>query len=221
MHHQRFTDRVDAGRRLARELSKQRLDRNGLVLGLPRGGVVVAAEVADVLDLPLDVFVVRKLGVPGRPELAMGALAPGNEVIINRDLVNQLYIEPADIGQAIEEERRELERRERLYRGGRPSPATTGRTVVLVDDGLATGATMTAAVKAIRKTHPEKLLVAAPVAADDTAEALSHIADDVICLLTPESFRAVGLWYEQFEQTTDDEVRALLLAAGARHPTGA
>ena len=180
------------------------------MLALPRGGVPVAYEVARALDAPLDVFVVRKLGLPGQEELAMGAVATGGVRVLNEQLVRALRI-PDDVIEAVTaSERAELERRERLYRGDRPPLDVRGRTVILVDDGLATGATMQAAIQALRPQQPARIVVAVPTAAWETCEALKVQADEVVCAVTPDPFYAVGMWYEDFSQTTDDEVRALL-----------
>jgi predicted phosphoribosyltransferase len=186
---------------------------DAIVLGLPRGGVPVAFEIAETLGAPLDVFVVRKLGVPGHEELALGAIASGGVRVVNRRVVEQLSI-PLDRVEAIAaDEGRELARRERGYRGERPPPDLTGRTVILVDDGLATGATMLAAIRAVRQQRPARVVVAVPVAPQEVCEALRREADDLACLLTPAVFRSVGTWYDDFSQTSDDEVRALLRAA--------
>jgi predicted phosphoribosyltransferase len=181
-----------------------------VVLALPRGGVPVAAEVARALGAPLDVLLVRKLGVPGHEEYAMGALAPGGVRILNDEVVSQLGIPPWSIARATEREMRELERRERLYRAGRGPLQLRGRTVILVDDGLATGATMRAAIAALRILEPARIVVAVPVAARESCEALRQEADEVVCAVMPEPFHAVGLWYEDFPQTSDEEVRRLL-----------
>jgi predicted phosphoribosyltransferase len=209
---QRFYDRVEAGRALAEELA-----RNGyanrddlLVLALPRGGVPVAYEVAEALGAPLDVFIVRKLGVPGHEELAMGAIGPGGVRIINDDVVETLQIPQHAIDRAIRAEQGELERRTQDYRDDRPAPDVRGKTVLLIDDGLATGSTMRAAAAALRQQRPAQIVVAVPVAAAETCEKFRGEVDDVICAATPEPFRAVGLWYEHFPQTTDQEVRELL-----------
>jgi predicted phosphoribosyltransferase len=183
------------------------------VLGLPRGGVPVAFEIARALAAPLDVLVVRKLGVPGREELAMGAITGSGGRVVNSALVEALGI-PADRVEAIEAaERRELARRERVYRGERPAPALGGRTVILVDDGLATGATMLAAILAVQQQRPARTVVAVPVAQHDVCAALRREADEVVCLLSPPEFRSVGTWYDDFSQTRDDEVRTLLARA--------
>jgi erythromycin esterase-like protein/predicted phosphoribosyltransferase len=205
-----FRDRREAGRRLAAKLAAYANRPDVLVLALPRGGVPVAYEVARALRAPLDVFVVRKLGVPGYEELAMGAVATGGARVLNDDIVTALRIPPYMIDAVADREHEELRRRERVYRGGRPPPELRGRTVILVDDGLATGATMLAAIKALRQLQPARIVVAVPTAAPDTCEALRAVVDDVVCAITPEPFQAVGRWYEDFSQTTDDEVRELL-----------
>ena len=205
-----FRDRRDAGRRLAEQLAAYGNRSDVTVLALPRGGVPVGYEVARALDAPLDVFVVRKLGVPGYDEVAMGAIATGGVRVLNDDLIAQVAI-PADVVDAVaERERAELMRRERLYRGGRPSPDVRGRTVILVDDGLATGATMMAAIEALRKLEPGRIVVAVPIASRDACEEMRRQADEVVCARTPEPFHAVGRWYEDFSQTSDAEVRELL-----------
>jgi predicted phosphoribosyltransferase len=207
-----FADRRQAGRLVAANLSSRYGSRSDVVvLALPRGGVPVAAEVADVLGAPLDVFIVRKLGVPGRPELAMGAVATGGVVVLNRDLIRALAIPDHMIETIAAEELQELARREREYRGDRPPPDVNGRIVLVVDDGLATGASMFAAITALRQQHPARLVVAVPIASRDTCERLVGHVDEVVCVITPEPFHAVGLWYDDFSQTTDDEVRDLLV----------
>jgi predicted phosphoribosyltransferase len=211
----RFRDRAEAGRLLARELSAYGGRTDVLVLALPRGGVPVAFEVARALGAPLDVFVVRKLGVPGQEELAMGAIAQGGVCVVNETVVRQLHVRAGDLDAVAAAETRELERRERLYRGGRPPLDVRGRTVILVDDGLATGATMHAAVRALRAQGPAAIVVAAPVAAPETCAALSGPADDCVCVLRPAALRGVGLWYEDFTQTGDAEVKELLERARA------
>ena len=207
-----FTNRADAGRQLAARLDVYAGRSDVVVLGLPRGGVPVAAEVAARLAAPLDVFLVRKLGVPGHPELAMGAIAEGGVMVISTGIVADLGIPRTAIDQVAVRERLELERRDTQYRGGRRRPALAGRTVILIDDGLATGATMEAAVMALREQQPARIVVAAPVGASDACERLGRVADEVVCAWTPESFMAVGQWYQNFEQTSDEEVRALLAA---------
>jgi len=209
----RFLDRRDAGRQLAAKLSVFGDDPSVLVLGLPRGGVPVAYEVARALRAPLDVFVVRKLGVPGHRELAMGAIASGGWQVLNLDVIESLGISPDAVGSAAERELLELDRQQRAYRGSLPFPAMAGRTVIVVDDGLATGSTMRAAVGALRQGNPGRIVVAAPVAAAATAESLREDADSVVCLDTPPDFHAVSMWYEDFSQTSDEEVRNLLQAA--------
>jgi len=206
----RFRDRREAGRVLAQELAAYARRPDVVVLALPRGGVPVAYEVARALGAPLDVFLVRKLGVPGHEELAMGAVATGGVRVLNDQVVRALGIPPDVIDMVAAWEQQELARRERLYRGDRPPPDVKGRTVVLVDDGLATGATMRAALAALRQQQPARRVVAVPTAAAQTCDALRTEADDVVCATTPEPFDAVGFWYEDFSQTTDDEVRELL-----------
>lgn len=206
----RFRDRRDAGRKLAEKLTSQVNAPNVLVLALPRGGVPVADEVARALKAPLDIFLVRKLGVPGHEELAMGAVATGGISVLNREIIRGLDIPDNAIEAIAAREQQELSRRELLYRDGRPGPDVRDRTVILVDDGLATGATMRAAVQALRRQHPARIVAAVPTASPDTCEALKAEADEIVCAMTPEPFVAVGYWYEDFTQTTDDEVRALL-----------
>jgi putative phosphoribosyl transferase len=210
-----FRDRADAGRQLLSGLGAYQGRPDLLVLGLPRGGIPVAYEVARGLGAPLDVFVVRKLGVPGQEELAMGAIATGGVRVVNRDVVDALHIPPDVLDRAAVEETRELERRERSYRGERPEPQVAGRTVILVDDGLATGSTMRAAVAALRQQGPSRVIVAVPVAAPSTCAELRREVEDIVCLETPEPFMAVGRFYHDFSQTTDDEVRERLAAARA------
>jgi len=210
----RFRDRTEAGRRLAERLTAYADRPDVLVLALPRGGVPVAYEVARALRAPLDVFLVRKLGVPGYEELAMGAVATGGVRVLNDQIVAGLRIPDHVIEAVAEAEQRELARRERVYRGDRPPPDVRHRTVILVDDGLATGATMQAAIKALRALPPARIVVAVPTGSPETCEQLKAQADDVICAITPEPFHAVGLWYEDFTQTTDEEVRDLLARAG-------
>lgn len=212
MKRERFRHRTDAGRQLAEKLAAYANRPDVLVLALPRGGVPVGFEVARALGAPLDVFLARKLGVPGHEELAMGAVATGGLRVLNNDIVSGLGISEHQIAAAVTRELQELARREWLYRGDRPPPDVGGRTVILVDDGLATGATMRAAVHALRQRQPARIVAAVPTASRDTCEALKAEADDVVCAMTPEPFFAVGHWYDDFTQTTDDEVRGLLAA---------
>jgi putative phosphoribosyl transferase len=205
-----FHDRVDAGKALARHLSKYAGRPDVTVLALPRGGVPIGYEVARALGAPLDVFIVRKLGVPGQEEYAMGAVASGGVRVLNEDVVRSLRLSDTAVERITAKELTELNRRERLYRGDRPELDLTGRTVILVDDGLATGSTMKAAVKALKARGPARTVVAVPVAAPDTCEELRREVDEVVCAVTPEPFRAVGLWYEDFSQTSDEEVHDLL-----------
>ena len=205
-----FADRREAGRVLATRLSEYVGRSDVIVLALPRGGVPVAFEVAQALGAPLDVFVVRKLGLPGQEEFAMGALASGGVRILDEETIRLAGVSAEELRWVTEFEQAELERRERRYRGDRPFPDLTGRTVILVDDGLATGATMRAAVTALRQEGPARVVVAVPVAARETCDAFREIADDIVCAMTPERFRAVGLWYSDFSQTTDEEVHELL-----------
>jgi predicted phosphoribosyltransferase len=214
----RFRDRVDAGRVLARELEDYKGRPDVLVLALPRGGVPVAFEVARELGVPLDVFVVRKLGMPGHEEYAIGAIATGGVRIINEEAISTFGVTDAEIEAVTAEERLELERRERRYRDGRAAPDIAGKTVILVDDGLATGSTMRAAVEALRQEEPARVVVAVPTAAPETCQEIAALVDDMVCAMTPEPFYAVGLWYDDFGQTTDEEVHDLLaIAAGATH----
>jgi putative phosphoribosyl transferase len=205
-----FADRREAGAELAARLLAYDDRDDVVVLALPRGGVPVAYEVAKALRAPLDVFLVRKLGVPGHEELAMGAIATGGVRVLNEGVVRWYGIPPAVIDRAAQEEQQELQRREAAYRAGRPRLDLAGRTVLLVDDGLATGSTMKAAVEAARAQSPRRIVVAAPVGAPDTCRDLGAVADEIVCVRTPEPFSAVGLWYAHFAQTTDDEVRELL-----------
>jgi predicted phosphoribosyltransferase len=206
----RFADRRDAGRALALALRQYAGRHDVVVLALPRGGVPVGFEVADGLDAPLDIFLVRKLGMPGHREFAMGAIASGGVRVLNEAVVRHYGVPQRAIDAIVAEEQVELERREREYREGRPLIDVANRIVVLIDDGLATGSTMRAAVEAVRQLGPARIVVAAPVAATDTCDDLRRIADEVVCATTPEPFAAVGLWYRDFSQTTDDEVRELL-----------
>jgi putative phosphoribosyl transferase len=206
----RYRNRVGAGRRLAEDLAEYAGRSGLLVLALPRGGVTVGAEVARALGAPLDVMLVRKLGVPGHEELAMGAIASGGIRIISNDMIAALGVSERELAAVAAAEETELARRERLYRGNRGPVEVRGRTVILVDDGLATGATMRAAAAAIRSQRPERLIAAVPVAPEETCEALRAEVDEVVCTLTPDPFYSVGTWYEDFSQTSDDEVRELL-----------
>ena len=213
-----YRNREEAGQELAHALQQYENHDDVIVLGLPRGGVPVAAEIAAALNVPLDVFVVRKLGVPGHEELAMGAIASGGARVLNHDLINYLNVDQQSVVATIEKESRELNRREAAYRGDRPPLELTGKTAIVVDDGLATGSTMKAAVQGLHQFQPKKILVAVPVASDEACSAFKHLVDEVICLLTPLNFVAVSFWYEEFWQTSDDEVRRLLQEANARVP---
>ncbi|MDE2255730.1 MAG: phosphoribosyltransferase [Betaproteobacteria bacterium] len=206
----RFEDRFAAGRALARALQAYAAQRDVLVLGLPRGGVPVAFEVARALGAELDVLIVRKLGVPHQPELAMGAISSGDALYLNRDLIALTGVTKAEIESVLEAERKELARRELLYRGSRPAVRVEGRTVIVVDDGIATGASMHAALLALRSKHPGRIVVAVPVAPAQTQERLGAATDVFISVMTPEPFYAVGQFYEHFDQTSDEEVRTLL-----------
>jgi predicted phosphoribosyltransferase len=210
-----FTDRRHAGRVLASRLTKYAGRGDVIVLALPRGGVPVAYEVAAALGAPMDVFLVRKLGTPGHRELAMGAIASGGVRVVNEDVVQWYGISEAAIDRIAREEQEELERRERAYRDDRPAPDLTNRIVVLIDDGLATGSTMRAAVQAVRARCPARVVIAVPVGAPQTCAELAVSADEVICARMPEPFSAVGQWYLNFEQTDDAEVRELLQKSGA------
>jgi putative phosphoribosyl transferase len=211
-----LADRTAAGRSLAAVLSDYYRDEDVVVLALPRGGVPVAREVAAALDATLDLILIRKLGVPMQPELAMGAIASGGVRVLNPDVVQSWRITGEDIAAVAAIEQRELERREAAYRGERPRPPVRGRTVILVDDGVATGATMRAAISALRQLGPAKIVVAVPVAPADTVQALEEVADEVVCLATPEPFFAIGSCYRDFTQVSDEEVRRLLEAVPRR-----
>ena len=210
-----FRNRAEAGRILAAKLMRHSKEPDVLVLGLPRGGVPVAFEVAKALGAPLDVFVVRKLGVPGQPELAMGAVASGGVRVLNDTVVEDLRIPPHVIDAVAEQEDRELKRRELAYRGCQAEPDVRGRTVILIDDGVATGATMLAAIRALKLQHPARLVVGVPTAAASTVRELQSEVDDFVALMTPEPFYSVGQWYEDFGQTSDSEVTDLLNRARA------
>jgi predicted phosphoribosyltransferase len=208
-----FQNRAEAGRRLGQALHRYAGRTDTLVLALPRGGVPVGFEVARAIGAPLDLMLVRKLGVPGQEELAMGAIASGGVQVLNTELVASLGLDAEVIAASAAREQRELARRELAYRGERPPPAIAGRCVILVDDGLATGATMRAAVAALRRQHPARIVVAVPVAPPDTVARLRAEADEVICLEAPAAFFAIGPWYREFPQLTDNEVRELLAEA--------
>jgi len=216
MAHQ-YRDRAEAGEMLARTLGHYANQPGVLVLALPRGGVPVAYPVALALNAPLDVFIVRKLGVPGHEELAMGAIATGRVRVLNEDLIKRLGISAKAVDLATISEKAELERREALFRGDNPPPDIADQTVILVDDGLATGSTMRAAVQALRKQNPARIVVAVPIGAPETCDEFRAEADEVICAQTPEPFFAVGMWYCDFAQTTDREVHELLEEAGRRY----
>ncbi len=215
-----FRDRSEAGRLLAAKLRLYAKRPDVIVLALPRGGVPVGYEVAKELEVPLDIFLVRKLGVPGQEELAMGAVATGGVRVLNQEVVRLLRIPDYVIDAVAEWELEELARRERLYRDDRPEPHLHGRTVILVDDGLATGSTMLAAIKALRQQQPARIVVAVPTAAPESCEQMKTEADDVVCAITPVPFYSVGLWYEDFSQTTDEEVRELLARSLSEVATG-
>jgi len=212
-----FRDRTEAGQTLAEILAPYANRDDVLVLALPRGGVPVAFEVATSLNAPLDVFLVRKLGVPGHEELAMGAIATGDIRVLNQGVVTELRIPESVIEKVAEREKRELKRRERYYRGDRPAPDVKAKKVILVDDGLATGSTMYAAVTALREQQPSRIIVAVPAAAPATCDAFRAVVDEIVCAVTPEPFYAVGAWYDDFSQTTDEEVRDLLQCAASKH----
>jgi putative phosphoribosyl transferase len=208
-----FRDRLDAGQQLAARLGAYANRPDVIVLALPRGGVPVAYEVATALHAPLDVFLVRKLGVPGIPELAFGALASGGIVVTNPEVIAELNIRESEIQQVVAREQKELERRERIFRGDRPPLALRHQTVIVVDDGLATGATMRAVVHALRQQSPARVIVAVPTAPREVCAELSREVDELICLMTPQTFYAISVWYEDFGQTSDAEVRELLARA--------
>ncbi len=210
MLHLPFRDRAEAGRLLGAQLAGRDFPKDSIVLALPRGGVPVAFEVARTLGLPLDVIVVRKLGVPWQPELAMGAIASGGLRVLDEELIRQEEISPEQVEAIAVQEEQEAERRERLYRASRPPLELRDRTIILVDDGLATGSTMLAAVKCVKSLHPSAVIVAVPVASRQACAYMRHVADECVSLAVPEPFRAVGEWYEDFRQTSDAEVRDLL-----------
>ena len=207
---QPFRDRIEGGEQLAQRLAVYRGRPDVVVLGLPRGGVPIAQLVAQALAAPFDVYVVRKLGVPGHEELAMGAIAPGGVRLINHDVVEALGIPPAVIDATAASEQVELDRRQQAYRGSRPAVVLSGKTVILVDDGLATGSTMRAAVMAVRRQQPARIVVGVPVGAPSTCTDLARDADEVVCVRMPDPFVAVGLWYRDFTPTSDGEVQSLL-----------
>jgi putative phosphoribosyl transferase len=213
-----FRDRTEAGRLLAQKLREYANRDDVVVLALPRGGVPVAYEVANTLNVPLDIFLVRKLGLPGNEELAMGAIASGGVRVLNEEVVRALNIPDEIVDEVAEKEERELERREREYRGGRPPVDVRGRTAILIDDGLATGSSMRAAALALRNNQPAQIVVAVPVGAPSTCAEFESEVDKVVCAVTPEPFWGVGQWYRDFSQTSDEEVRDLLRRA-ASFPT--
>ena len=213
-----FQNRTEAGKRLAERVKQLVRDPDALILALPRGGVPVGLELARALNAELDVFLVRKLGLPGEEELAIGAIASGGVRVLNESLIRELQLSPALIDQIAAREEPELKRREALYRQGRPAIAARGRTVILVDDGLATGASMKAACQAVRVQQPKRLIVAVPVAAQETCWEFQRLADEIVCLATPEPFMAVGIWYEDFEQISDEEVQRMLKEARSLAP---
>ena len=216
----RFHNRSEAGRLLASKLQHYAGHHQIVVLALPRGGVPVAYEVARALGAPLDVFLVRKLGVPGHEELAMGAIATGDVRVLNVRLVHELQIPDQAVEEVTARERRELLRREQAYRGNRLPPDISGKTIILIDDGIATGSTMRAAIAALQKQHPAKLVVAVPAAALSTYEEVRSEVDDIVAVMTPEPFHGVGQWYTDFTQTTDEEVRELLARAAQEQSAG-
>ena len=215
----RFRDRTDAGRRLAVELQEYAKRPDVIVLALPRGGVPVAYKVAQALGAPLDVFVVRKLGLPMHPEFAIGAIASGGVRVLDRETLRRFGVSAEELAAVTAAEERELARREQRYRDGRPFPDVAGKKVILIDDGLATGATMAAAAVALRTQGPAKLIVAVPVSSPETCDAFRSLVDDIVCAVTPEPFYAVGLWYKDFSQTTDEEVHELLARGAKDRPT--
>ncbi len=216
-----FHDRTEAGKQLAAMLGAYAHRPDVLVFGLPRGGVPVAYEVALALSAPLDIIVVRKLGLPYEPELAMGAIALGGIRVLNADIVSGLHVPPEVVEVVTAEQQRELTRRERLYRGDRPFPDLRGRVVILVDDGIATGATIRAAIAVVRQQQPARIVIAVPVASASTCDELRKEVDELVCALEPEELYGIGLWYEQFPQLGDDDVRGLLAKAWRTDSGGA
>ena len=214
-----FKDRIDAGHRLAVTLKERVQGHDILVLALPRGGVPIGSVVAEALGADLDVFLVRKLGVPWHQELAMGAISSGGMTVMNESILRTMNVSQAEIDSVIDRERNELSRRERLYRGDRPPPAISDRTIIVVDDGLATGSSMRAALQALRKQEPGFLATAVPVGPADVCRQLAKEADEAICLFTPSPFEAVGRWFVQFEQTSDQEVQSYLHQAWSQSDT--
>lgn len=212
----RFRDRYEAGRLLARKLSHYQDQANVIILGLPRGGVPIAFEIAKALHLPWDIWPVRKLGLPGNPEVAMGAIALGGAHLLNEELISWKHVSPAVIEQITDDEKRELERREHLYRHDRPLPDVAWKTVILVDDGIATGATMRAVIATVQKQQPHRIVVAVPLISPSIAEQLKAEVDELITLIQPDPLFSVNLWYQDFHQTTDEEVCQLLDAARLR-----
>lgn len=215
---EKFYDRTEAGKILAKELKAYAKRSDVIVLALPRGGVPVAYEIAKALTVPLDILVVRKLGVPGHEELAMGAIATHNSIVFNQEIINNLNISKSIINQVIQSEKKELKRREVAYRGDRPFPELTDKTVILVDDGIATGATMRAAIVALGEQQLAQLIVAVPVAAVSTCEEIAALVDQFVCPLRPTYFYGVSMWYTYFSQTTDEEVYELLAKANHQEP---
>lgn len=211
-----FKNRIDAGKQLAGKLLVYQNKKDTLLLALPRGGVPIAFEIAKVLNLPMTVFLVRKLGVPGHEEFAMGALAEGNIQVLNKNLVQQLRITEQQIQRVVQKEQRELSRRLQLYRDGKNLPDLKNKTVILVDDGIATGSTFKAAIQALKVIEPKKLIIASPVASQDSLDEVASLVDETIRLATPEPFYGVGQWYEHFDQTSDEEVLHLLKSASVK-----
>lgn len=217
---QRFKDRTEAGKLLAKKLSAYADRADALILALPRGGVPVAFELANALNIQLDILLVRKLGLPTHKELAMGAIATGGYIVLNEEIVQLLRVPTETISEVVIEEQKELDRRERLYRESRPEPDMRDRTVILVDDGIATGSTMLVAIKAVKERHPSRIVVATPTAPPSVCDALKAVADEVVCLMTPEPFTAISLWYRDFNQVSDEEVRGLLQKANLKYLGG-